>query len=120
MSLYEGKPEFQLRIGKDDFDRSAGPGNDLIPVDDVQKQIEELRVSAEKIEAYADKRVAHYDRKEPARPFPTFDDLTAIINVMERLGILYWRLLKGGSFTTLLPVFVFDWQDVFRFPWKPE
>lgn len=39
---------------------------------------------------------------------------------MENLVILYWRLLKGANITTLLPAIVFDWQDVFRFAWKPR
>lgn len=120
MGLYVGRPQFVVEIGEADYDNLAGKSADLLPSAFFDQQIEELSRIAKSIEAYADKRVAHFDRLEPARPFPTFNDLTAVIKVQEKLVILYWRLLKGGNLTTLLPTIIFDWQDVFRFAWKPE
>jgi hypothetical protein len=119
ISLYAGQESYVVQMGEQDFDNVAGAGADRLPANLLAQQIAELSRSAETIEAYADRRVAHFDRREPARPFPTFDDLTAAIKVQEKLVILYWRLLKGSNITTLLPTIIFDWQDVFRFAWKP-
>ena len=119
MSLYEGQQRNVMHMGERDFDNLAGTDTDRLPAGLLEQQITELSRSAEGIEEFADRRVAHFDRREPAQPFPTFDDLTAAIKVQEKLVILYWRLLKGASMTTLLPAIIFDWQDVSRFAWKP-
>ena len=119
MSLYAGKEKYVVQMGERSFDRVAGVGVNRIPVALVEQQIADLSASAVKVEAYADRRVAHFDRRDPARPFPTFDDLTAANKTMEKIVIRYWGLLKGGSLTELMPTIIFDWQDVFKFPWKP-
>jgi len=91
-----------------------------LPVAIVQQQAADLKAAVGGIEHYVDRRVAHYDKRGLARPTPTFADLTASLQTLERLVILYWRLLKGASITTMLPTIQFDWQDIFRFPWaKP-
>jgi hypothetical protein len=33
--------------------------------------------------------------------------------------ILYWRLLKGPSMSTMTPTIVHDWKDIFHFAWEP-
>ena len=73
-----------------------------------------------RIEQYADRRIAHFDKREPARPFPTFSDLSDAVKALEKIVILYWRLLKGPSMSTMLPEILFDWKDVFRFAWEPR
>jgi hypothetical protein len=120
ISLFNGKPKQLVAMGQRDFDLVADAGVDCIRLDLVDQQIAELSGSAAKVEEYADRRVAHYDKREPARPLPTFDDLSAAIKVQEKLVIFYWWLLKGANVSTLLPAIVFDWHDVFKFPWKPE
>lgn len=120
MSLYAGKEPWLLEIGEHDFDTVAGVGAAHPPVAVVQQQAADLKAAVGGIERYVDRRVAHYDKRGLARPTPTFADLTASLQTLEGLVILYWRLLKGPSMTTMLPTIQFDWQDIFRFPWaKP-
>ena len=119
MSLYAGQQELVVKMGARDFDKIAGEGNERLPVALIDQQISDVRTSAQSIEKYADKRVAHFDRRDPARPFPTFNELTNAIETLDKTVVLYWKLLKGPSMTTLLPEIISDWQAVFRFPWKP-
>lgn len=117
MSLYAGKEAWLLEIGEHDFDTVAGVGAATMPVAVVQQQMADLKTVVGGIEHHVDRRVAHYDKRGLARPTPTFADLTASLRTLERLVILYWRLLKGPSMTTMLPTIQFDWQDIFRFAW---
>jgi len=119
MSLFAGEHKHLVEMGERDFDKVAGVGVDHIPIAFVEKQIAELSASAAKVEKYADRRVAHFDKRDPAWPFPTFDDLTGAIKAQEKVVIFYWWLLKGANVSTLLPAIIFDWHDVFKFPWKP-
>lgn len=120
MSLYAGKEAWLLEIGEHDFDTVAGVGATNLPVALVQQHFAELKAAVGGLEHYVDRRVAHYDKRGLARPTPTFADLTASLRTLEGLIILYWRLLKGQSMTTMLPTIQFDWQDIFRFAWvKP-
>jgi len=119
MKLFDGKELFHKRIGEKDFDRVAGQGSEHIPVVLIQQQLDEIKQAVSSVEKHADRRIAHYDRRQPARPFPTFGDLTAAIKALEKIVILYWRLLKGPSMSTMLPTIMFDWKDIFRFVWEP-
>jgi hypothetical protein len=120
MSLYKGAEAFLVDMGKRDFDRVAGEGSPWIPLSLVDQQLEEMKQRVSKLEGFADRRIAHYDRREPARPLPTFTDLTEAIQHLEKIVILYWRLLKDSSLSTLSPTIIFDWKDVFRFAWQPQ
>jgi hypothetical protein len=119
LSLYAGKEDWHKKMGRDDFDRVAGKGSSTIPISLVDKQIDKIVTSSKSVENYVDRRIAHYDKREPAKPLPTFDDITTALKAMEEIAILYLRLLKGASMNTVTPTIVFDWDSVLRFAWKP-
>ena len=107
-------------MGQLDFDEVAGKGSDQIPVSLIDQQLQRIADASARLEEYADRRVAHFDKRGPARPLPTFSELSAAIGTLEEIVILYSRLLKGGSLSTMLPTIIFDWKDVFRFAWEPD
>jgi hypothetical protein len=119
MSLYAGKEPWHVEMGEHDFDNVAGAGAAQLPIDLIRQHIADLKTAVDGIEHYVDRRVAHYDKRGLAKPTPTFADLTDALATLERLVILYWRLLKGASNTNLLPTILFDWQQIFRFVWLP-
>ena len=119
MSLYAGREPRHVKIGERDFDSLAGAGAAHLPIDLIRQHIVDLKTALDGIEHYVDRRVAHYDKRGLAKPTPTFADLTDALATLERLVILYWRLLKGASYTNLLPTILFDWQQIFRFVWLP-
>lgn len=101
-----------------DFDQFAErPGGDHIDPTLVEQDLQELVEKAQKCEAYADRRVAHYD-KGPIT-VPTFNDLDDCVDFLERLTKKYYLLMTGSALTEVLPTFQYDWQQVFTEPWLP-
>jgi hypothetical protein len=80
----------------------------------------DLKSAVSTIEHFVDRRVAHYDKRSLAQPVPKFFEVTDSLKTLETIVILYWRLLKGDSMTTLLPTILDDWKDIFRFAWEPQ
>jgi hypothetical protein len=117
IGLFDGSEKWLREIGERDFDTVAGVGNSEIPQAVVQQHIAELKAAVASIEHYVDRRVAHYDKRGLAQPTPTLDDLSGALRTMEKLVILYWRLLKGQTMSTMVHTITFDWQDIFLFPW---
>ena len=120
IGLYDGNERWHIEIGQRDFDRVAGKGSRQIPPQLANQQIQDVKGAVEKIVYYVDRRVAHHDGRELARPIPKFSELTDSLKALEGVVILYWRLLKGPSMSTILPTILHDWKDIFRFPWKPK
>jgi len=120
MSLYEGKEGWHIQLGQRDFDRVAGEGSRHIPSRIAEEQIQAIRGAVDSVEHYVDRRIAHYDKRDLARPLPKFSELTDALKVLEEIVILYWRLLKGLSLTTMDPIIMDDWKDIFRFVWEPK
>ena len=108
MGLYAESDPWLTELGKRDFDRVAGEGAAHIPETLVQQQIQELTEAVHGIEHYVDRRIAHYDKRGLAQPTPTFAELTQALKTLEKTVILYWRLLKGPSMSTILPTIQFD------------
>jgi hypothetical protein len=119
MSLYKGLEDWRIELGQHDFDKVAGTGSKHLPPELVRQQIQEVNEAAENIEHYVDRRVAHHDKRGLARPMPKFDDIRDTLKVLESMVILYWRLLKGPSMSTMTPTILNDWKDIFRFAWEP-
>jgi hypothetical protein len=109
--------QFTLDAAEHDFDTVAGRGSSEMPMAVVQQHSAELKAAVAGIEHYVDRRVAHYDKRGLAQPTPTLDDLSGALHTLEKLVILYWRLLKGEHMSTMVPTITFDWQDIFLFPW---
>lgn len=118
MGLYAGMEPWHIEIGEHDFDNVAGVGAAALPADIIRRHVADLGTAVDGIEHYVDRRIAHYDKRGLAKPTPTFADLTQALATLERIVILYWRLLKGSD-TKLLPTILFDWQQIFRFVWLP-
>jgi hypothetical protein len=119
ISLYLGKEDWLIDSGQRDFDYVAGTGASELQSTLIDTQIKELRDAVSGIEHYVDRKVAHYDKRGLAKPTPTFNDLSNALNTIEKIVLLYWRLLKGATITTTRPTFQFDWKDIFRFAWEP-
>jgi len=99
------------------LDDIAGAGNDCLPISLIERHIDDLQISVQAVEKYVDKRIAHYDIKASVGPPPTFGDLSAALATIERLVILYTRLLTGKGYSRLLPTIQFDWTSIFGFAW---
>jgi hypothetical protein len=66
MGLYGGREQFHKEMGEHDFDNVCGEGSTEIPVQLVETHRRAIADALCKIEGYADRRIAHYDKREPA------------------------------------------------------
>ena len=84
----------------------------------VQCDLNRLETHADKLEDFADKRVAHYDNRPP-KHIPTFAELDACIDCLEELMRKYWLLFKASDLgDNLVLEFTEDYRDeIFRQPW---
>ena len=82
-------------------------------VEDDRKRLES---AAKKHEAYADKRIAHWDKREP-KVIPSFGELDDCIKLLDRTYVKYHFLFHAESMDTLMPTYQYEWKSIFCEPW---
>src|ERR1043166_2973664 len=115
----QGRRPGSLQWANRTFDRLAGAGRAYILLAVAAEHLHELTQAVGAIEPYVDRRIAHYDKRGIGQPMPTFADLTAALETLEKIVIFYGQFLKRPAMPTMLPTLQFDWQEIFRFPWSP-
>jgi hypothetical protein len=103
------------------FDRYCQKSGDThVSVCMVQKDLDELKKMAETCEDFADKRVAHHDKRAP-KILPRFNELDQSIEFLHKLCLKYQLVLLAGYSDSLLPTYQYDWKEIFDYPWRlPE
>jgi hypothetical protein len=99
-----------------DFDKFAGANKDHICPMIVRNDLEALKMQAKKIEDFADRRIAHHDKKQP-KSLPTFSEVDDCINLLDHLYVKYHLVFHASSMTSLMPVYQYDWKAIFQVPW---
>jgi hypothetical protein len=103
-----------------DFDKFAGKKKNYVDPELIKLDFEELKSKAQKCEKYADRRVAHFDKKVISN-IPTFVDLDNCIDYLEILMKKYYFLFRASSLTSILPISQnkYDWKTIFKKAWIP-
>lgn len=101
-----------------DFDRFAQPGAAHIDPALVAKDLGQLRKVTAKCEEFADRRLAHHDKRNP-KQLPTYNDVDAAIELLDTLYCRYLLMFQAKALDTLLPTWQYDWKEIFRIPWAP-
>ena len=114
VGLYKGSVVEQF--ANKDFDKFAIQGAPHIDPALVSADLEKLRFASKRCEDFADKRLAHRDKREP-KELPTYDEVDACIDVLDNLYVRYLLLFHASNMTSLLPEMQYDWKAVFRVPW---
>jgi hypothetical protein len=102
------------------YDRIVGEGRTELDPAMVQIEIDDLVAKTDAIKHYVDRKIAHYDPRGLTQAVPTFNDLEDAIRVLDTLVRRYHLIMKGGWMNTLMPVFQYDWQDIFKVAWIRE
>ncbi len=102
-----------------DFDRFATPGVPHINPKLVEADLARLRSATQRCEDFADKRVAHRDKRE-LKQLPTYKDLDDCVDLLDELYVKYFLLFHQSSMDSLLPTWQYDWKEIFRTPWIDE
>lgn len=102
------------------FDKFAGKTGDHVDPELIKLDLGELKSKAQECEKYADRRVAHFDKKAISN-IPTFTDLDNCIDFLEKLMKKYYLLFRASSLTSILPVSQnkYDWKAIFKEVWIP-
>lgn len=114
VSLYKGS--IVENLADDDFDRFATPGAQHIDPALVAADIQKLRDATARCEDFADKRVAHRDKREP-RVLPTYNEVDGCIDLLDEVYVKYFLLFHAKAMDSLLPTWQYDWKEIFRTPW---
>jgi hypothetical protein len=83
----------------------------------IDAHIGELKRLTTEIEAFADKTLAHRDKKGYSGKV-TFNDLDAAVDALDDIACKYISVLTGKGYSSLQATIVFDWKRIFRVPWR--
>jgi hypothetical protein len=108
------------RFANKDFNRFARPDAPHIDPGLVAEDLGRLMAAFARCEEYADRRVAHLDRRAP-KQVPTYNEVDACIDALDEMYVKYHLLFTAEAMESLLPTWQYDWQGIFRVAWlAPE
>lgn len=103
-------------IKMDDFAPYADASGTHVCPQMVEADRARLEAAAEKYEAFADKRIAHWDKREP-KVIPSFEELDDCIKLLDQTYVKYHFLFHAESMDTLMPTYQYEWKRIFCEPW---
>lgn len=103
-------------IKMDDFAPYADVSGAHVCRQMVEDDRKKLESAAKRHEAFADRRVAHCDKREP-EVVPTFDELDDCIKLLDQTYVKYHFLFHAESMDTLMPTYQYEWKRIFCEPW---
>lgn len=109
------------RFANKDFEKFAQVGAPHIDPDLIAVDLGNLVAKCARCEDFADRRVAHRDRRPP-KELPTYNEVDECIDLLDVLYVKYHLLFtaEGMADNTLLPTWQYDWQAIFKVPWIPD
>ena len=103
----------------DGFAQYAGPSNTHVCPQMVKADLDELRKVVKACEDFADRRIAHHDRREPGT-VPTFQELDECIKLLGKTYVKYYLLFYNIGIGELVPPFPYGWKSIFGESWLIE
>jgi hypothetical protein len=83
---------------------------------EVNTDLSELKQTAKPMRQYVNKRIAHFDKSD-LNNLPTYAELDSCLNFIEKLLKKYLRLFKGKHYPNIVPVFQYNWKEIFEIAW---
>jgi hypothetical protein len=114
VSLYKDSAD-QLPANAD-FDEFCGCDKTCISEKMVTADVRELRRVASVVEDFADKRIAHHDKRQP-KVMPRFEQVDSCLDALDRLYCKYHLAFHAEAMDSLMPVYQYDWKQIFTVPW---
>lgn len=99
-----------------DFDRFCGNDKNCISSDMVVSDLDELILTASVVEDFADKLIAHRDKRQP-KVLPRFDQVDQCLDTLDQLYCKYRGVFHASAMSSLMPVYQYDWKKIFTVPW---
>lgn len=114
VSLY--KMSSMKKYANQDFERFAKHGALHIDPELIREDLTRLDNAARNFEEFSDKRIAHRD-KGVVQKIPTFEEVDRCVALLDELFAKYYLLFYASEMDSLLPVWHYDWKDIFLTPW---
>jgi hypothetical protein len=111
-TLYHGPIK---ELAESHFEEFKAQDRDHIAPDMIERDIASLREAARSCEGFADRRLAHSDKRK-VNPHPNLSDLHNCIDLIRELAEKY-RLILTAQNVSLASSILDDWKAVFRVPW---
>jgi hypothetical protein len=115
---YVPEPEFFRKLANEAFDKLVGVGAAHIDPATVEEDWKKLWKSAEKVQTFASKRVAHLI--EQPTEIPTMDQLGVCVEAFEGVVFKYLMLFRASGPQRLLPTWQYDWTAIYAEAWLPS
>lgn len=100
-----------------DFDKFCGENRNYISQKMVENDLTALRNVANKCEDFADKRIAHRDKRDP-KSLLKFGDVDECIDFLDNLYCKYHLMFHAEWTGSLKPSYLTDWKAIFDHPWR--
>jgi len=104
------------RLGHKDFERFAQRAANQIDPRVIRRHRRELVAAQRRLREFVNRHVAHRSRR-PLRRLPTYAELDACLDLLERLAKDYTLLLEQSGLSRVVPIIQYDWKRPFQFPW---
>lgn len=114
VSLYKGSTVEQCADRL--FDRFCGSDKTCISPDMVIADLGEFERAASAVEDFADKRIAHHDKRQP-RVLPRFEQVDSCLDTLDELCCKYHEVFHASAMSSIRPVCQYDWKQIFTVPW---
>lgn len=82
----------------------------------VLSDIQDFKESTELVESYADRFIAHSD-KRGSKKLPTFEDIDNCLKILDKIYCKYNVLFYAQSMDSLNPTFQYHWKKIFEIAW---
>jgi hypothetical protein len=114
-ALYEGSG-ISDKVVHRRFEKFSQPGHAHVDPGPVGVDLASLQQTGERIRKFATKRIAHFDKAE-FRDLPTHAELDRCLDYLEEILKKYLALFRAERRSRIVPVWQYDWKEVFRRPW---
>ena len=114
--IYDGRGTKQPN---ETFDKYVGKGTQFLASQKICEDLRKFKDIAKKCEEYADRLVAHRD-KRGVPEVPIYKDLEEALTFMSDLLKKYSLLIRGNELRTVQPVIPQNWTVIFKQPWIQE
>lgn len=95
-----------------DLSDNIGQVQNISVADSFELNIQNFIESTKKVEAFADRVVAHQDRRAPCY-VPTYDDIDKAIEAMDNLSVQCSSMVGGDYADTCKPTVQYGWLRIF-------
>jgi len=103
-------------IKMDDFAPYADASGAYVCPQMVKDDKARLKSKAKILVEFADKRIAHWDKRE-LKVVPSFEALDDCIKLIDQTYVKYHFLFHAESMDTLMPTYQYKWKSIFCEPW---